>query len=262
MLGFFVFGDTGGMAFSPPDPEITWLRPGDPFPPTTQAWGGHTSAPGLLAAGGTLDTATLHQAYSQGIFPWFSKGQPPLWWSTDPRMVLRVQDFKLSASLRKLIRGLLRQRRLEVRMDHAFSDVIRACARVPRTGQHGTWILSDMVQAYQQFHAAGHVHSVETWLDGQLAGGLYAVNIGRMVYGESMFSHVSNASKIALCALVAFCSAHHMPLIDCQQETAHLASLGAKPMSRSTFEQAMGDLTPLISPTWRFHPNLWTAMLA
>ncbi|MBA4256339.1 MAG: leucyl/phenylalanyl-tRNA--protein transferase [Polaromonas sp.] len=250
------------MTFSPPDPEITWLVPGDPFPSTDRAWGARTSAPGLLAVGGALDTTTLYQAYRQGIFPWYSHGQPPLWWSTDPRMVLPVQDFKLSGSQRKLIRSLLRQQRLEIRMDHAFSDVIQACAHTRRKGQHGTWILDDMVHAYQKFHDEGHVHSVETWLDGHLAGGLYVVNIGRMVYGESMFSHVSNASKTALSALVAFCRTHHMPLIDCQQQTAHLASVGGTPMSRSAFEQAMGDLTPLPSPTWQFHPTMWTNLLA
>jgi leucyl/phenylalanyl-tRNA--protein transferase len=262
MLGFFVFSDTAGMTFSPPDPEIAWLAPGDPFPPTDRAWGAHTSAPGLLAAGGALDTATLHRAYCRGIFPWFSEGQPPLWWSTSPRMVLQVRDFKLSDSLRKLIRAMLRQQRLEIRMDHAFTEVIQACAHTSRKGQQGTWILEDMVAAYQKFHAAGHVHSVETWLDDRLVGGLYAVNMGRMVFGESMFSHVSNASKMALCALVAFCKTHHMPLIDCQQDTPHLASLGAAPMSRTVFEQALGELTPLVSPTWRFTPDLWPAMLA
>lgn len=250
------------MTHSPTDPEIPWLQAGDNFPPTSQAWGRQSSAPGLLAVGGMLDTDTLRRAYSQGIFPWFSDGQPPLWWSTNPRMVLRTVDFRLSDSLRKLIRHLLKQQRLEVRMNHAFAEVIQACASVHREGQQGTWIVKDMVLAYQRFHQAGYAHSVETWLDGQLVGGLYAVNIGRMVYGESMFNHVSNASKIALCALVAFCKGNEMPVIDCQQETKHLASMGAAPMERTNFEQHMSDLIQTPSPAWKFDAKLWMNLFA
>ena len=176
-------------------------------------------------------------------------------------MVLRVQEFKLSASMRKLIRSLLRQQRLVIRMDHAFNDVIQACSKAARAGQNGTWITEKMIAAYQQFHQQGHVHSVETWLDGQLVGGLYAVNIGRMVYGESMFQQANNASKIALCALVSFCTATHMPAIDCQQETRHLASMGARPISRDAFGLTVHQLTQQTPPNWQFHPDHWALLL-
>lgn len=244
-----------------PAPALAWLEPGDDFPPVSTAWGPHSPAPGLLAAGGSLDVTTLCQAYRQGIFPWYSAGQPTLWWSTDPRMVLRTADFKLAPSLRKQIRSLIKQGRLEIRFDRHFSRVIQHCATTPRRTQSGTWILPEMVQAYIDLHAAGHAHCVETWLDGQLAGGLYAVNMGRMVYGESMFSHVSNASKIALCALVAFCRVQHLPLIDCQQETPHLASLGAMPVARADFLREVQQLAEQPSPHWAFAPECWDAVL-
>jgi leucyl/phenylalanyl-tRNA---protein transferase len=243
-------------------PELAWLKPGDAFPSVQQAWGEDTDAPGLLAAGGSLDVATLHSAYSQGIFPWFNDEQPPLWWSTDPRMLLAVNEFRLSVSMRKLIRSLIKQQRLEIRMDNDFLAVIRACASSPRAGQSGTWIIEEMIEAYHHFHLAGHVHSVETWWDGELIGGLYAVNIGKMVYGESMFSRTSNASKIALCALVAFCRAHELPLIDCQQQTTHLASLGAKPVDRQLFLQNMTPLNRQHPPAWQFSAKDWEHLLA
>lgn len=241
--------------------SLAWLEPGDDFPPVSTAWGPQSPAPGLLAAGGALDVTTLCQAYREGIFPWYSTGQPILWWSTDPRMVLQTAHFRLAPSLRKQIRSLIKQNRLEIRFDGHFSQVIHHCASTPRHGQSGTWIIPDMVRAYMALHAAGHAHCVETWLDGQLVGGLYAVNIGRMVYGESMFSHVSNASKIALCALVAFCRTQHMPLIDCQQETPHLASLGANPVARTDFLREVQQLTIQPSPHWAFAPTHWDSVL-
>ena len=249
------------MSQSPPSAVLPWLEPGQAFPPVEQAWGEHDPAPGLLAAGGVLDVPTLIAAYSQGIFPWYSSGQPILWWSTHPRMVLRVSDFRLHRSLRKTIGKLLRQQRLEIRMDHQFSRVIQACAHAPREGQLGTWILPAMAQAYTRLAEAGVAHSVETWIDGELAGGLYGVNLGRMVYGESMFSRRSDASKIALAALVAFCLAHDIPMIDCQQETPHLASLGARPMPRDQFcrHLRMGLQHP--APRWEFQPLYWNSLL-
>ncbi|MBA4261057.1 MAG: leucyl/phenylalanyl-tRNA--protein transferase [Comamonadaceae bacterium] len=249
------------MTQTPPTRARPWLEPGQAFPPVASAWGADDPAPGLLAAGGVLDVPTLVQAYSQGIFPWYSAGQPILWWSTDPRMVLEPAAFRLHRSLRKTIQALLRDGRLEIRIDHDFERVIRACAHTPRDGQSGTWILPPMVQAYQQLQRAGFAHSVETWIDGQLVGGLYAVNLGAMVYGESMFSHQNNASKIALAALVAFAREHNVPLIDCQQNTAHLASLGGHLIDRETFCRRVRQALLQRSPVWRFQPLYWKNLI-
>ena len=201
--------------------RIPWLAPGQAFPPLETAWGGSDPAPGLLAAGGTLDVPTLVRAYSRGIFPWFSLGQPVLWWSPDPRMVLQTADFRLHRSLRKTLLRFSRAEECDIRFDSAFGDVVNACASKSRAGQPGTWIVPNMVRAYQALHLAGHAHSVETWIDGRLAGGLYCVNLGRMVFGESMFAHQTDASKIALAALLAFCRASDIAMIDCQQNTGH-----------------------------------------
>ena len=242
-------------------PPLPWLEPGDPFPAVEQAWGIGTPAPGLLAAGGALDVATLVQAYAQGIFPWYSDGQPILWWSTDPRMLLQVADFKLQPSLRKTLRTGLRRSQLEIRFDHDFEAVIRACSCSPRKGQSGTWILPEMVAAYCALHRAGHAHSVETWWDGELAGGLYCVNLGRMVFGESMFSRRSNASKVALAALVAVCEGWDIEAIDCQQNTAHLASLGARELSRRDFQLLVRQQVARPAPDWRPDPLYLSAWL-
>ncbi|WP_137918024.1 leucyl/phenylalanyl-tRNA--protein transferase [Hydrogenophaga sp. 2FB] len=250
------------MSQTPPNRALPWLEPGQAFPPVDTAWSATDPAPGLLAAGGVLDLPTLVAAYSRGIFPWYSAGQPILWWSTDPRMVLEPSAFRLHRSLRKTIQRLLREGRLKVRFDHDFERVIRACANTARDGQAGTWILPAMVEAYVRMHRAGLAHSVETWLDGELAGGLYCVNLGGMVFGESMFSRRTDASKIALSALVAFCRAQDMPLIDCQQNTAHLASLGAQLMSREDFcgHVRTGLMRP--APTWNFLPVYWQHLLS
>jgi leucyl/phenylalanyl-tRNA--protein transferase len=152
--------------------QLPWLAPGEPFPDPSQAWDESQPAPGLLAAGGALDVATLQRAYARGIFPWFSEGQPVLWWSTDPRMVLFTDEFRLHRSLRKSLTRFRAAPRCEVRIDSAFEQVIRACAGSPRPGQSGTWIVPAIVDAYVAFHQAGHAHSVETWIDGELAGGL------------------------------------------------------------------------------------------
>ncbi len=216
--------------------RLPWLDDeSTPLPAPETALGGDSDAPGLLAAGGRLTTARLREAYAQGIFPWFGPGQPVLWWSPDPRMVLPVAQLRLSHSLRKTIRRFRRDPRCSLRFDHAFAQVIAACAGTPREGQDGTWIVPPMVDAYTAWHREGVVHSVETWVDGELAGGLYFVAIGRMVFGESMFSHRPDASKIALAALAAACLARGVPLIDCQQNTGHLASLGAHEIPRAAF---------------------------
>lgn len=249
------------MTQQPPTRPIPWLEPGQAFPPVESAWDASAPAPGLLAAGGVLDIPTLVTAYSSGIFPWYSSGQPVLWWSTDPRMTLRPSQFRLHRSLRKTVQALLRGNRLHVRMDHDFERVIRACAHAPREGQSGTWILPTMMQAYTQLHRAGLAHSVETWIDGELAGGLYCVNLGAMVFGESMFSRRSDASKIALAALVAFALAHDLPLIDCQQETTHLASMGARPQPREAFCRQLRQALQHASPIWHFDPIYWSQLL-
>ncbi len=241
----------------PPPRPIPWLIQGDPFPPLASAWGHQAPAPGLLAAGGALDVPTLVQAYGQGIFPWFSLGQPILWWSPDPRMVLKTDHFKLHHSLKKTLKTLIKGDGFRVSFDEAFSQVIRACAEKPRDGQSGTWIVPDMVSAYEALHQAGHAHSVETWMNGELVGGLYCINLGRMVFGESMFAHRSDASKIALAALVAFCRAHSMPMIDCQQNTSHLASLGAAEIDRNAFVAQVTQVLPLPSPGWAFDSLYW-----
>lgn len=245
-----------------PQSRLTWLAPGEPFPSLIRAWGANDPAPGLLAAGGALDVQTLQNAYAQAIFPWFSEGQPILWWSPDPRMVLHADAFKLHRSLRKTLEHFLKQpERFEVRFDTAFSDVIRACAASPREGQNGTWIVPEMVHAYAALHRAGAAHSVETWIDGQLAGGLYCVAIGKAVFGESMFTRVSDASKIALAALVAFCRHHGIAAIDCQQNTPHLASMGAREMPRVEFAAQVAQRRTEPSPAWRFEPVYWNEVL-
>lgn len=245
----------------PASPSLPWLFAGDAFPSPDTAWGRHDPAPGLLAAGETLDTATLIRAYTQGIFPWFSEGQPVLWWSPDPRMVLATRNFRLHRSLRKTLSHFMHQEGCEIRFDSAFAQVIQACADKPRAGQSGTWIVDDVVQAYLGLHRAGHAHSVEVWVNGKLAGGLYCVNLGQMVFGESMFAHQTDASKIALAALVAFCRANGISLIDCQQETRHLASLGAAPLSRLEFTRHLAQTVGMRPPDWRFALRHWQQIL-
>lgn len=243
-------------------PPLPWLEPGSVFPPVERAWGPKSEAPGLLAAGGDLSVRTLRDAYSHGIFPWFSEGQPILWWSPDPRMVLTVANFRVRRSLRQTLVRFVADARCEVRINTAFSDVITACAHTPRHGRPGTWILPDMVQAYTHLHQAGNAHSVETWIDGKLAGGLYCVALGRAVFGESMFSRQSDASKIALAALVCFCRQNAIFHIDCQQNTAHLASLGAAEVPRKTFLEHIQSARSAPAVEWRFSPLYWNHILS
>ncbi len=242
-------------------PALPWLAPGDPFPDVREAWGPHSEAPGLLAAGGQLDVQTLSDAYAHGIFPWFSEGQPILWWSPDPRMVLKVPQFRLHDSLRKTLRRFRDRPGCEIRFDSAFDTVIAHCAESPREGSNGTWIVPEMRVAYGALHRAGLAHSVETWIDGTLVGGLYCVALGHAVFGESMFSHRTDASKIALAALVAFCRAHGIPQVDCQQNTRHLASLGAAETDRDSFLAACALALPRTPPRWEFEPLYWQQLL-
>jgi leucyl/phenylalanyl-tRNA--protein transferase len=217
---------------------IPWLQAHDPFPDVSLALTDEDGAPGLLAAGADLSPRRLLEAYRHGIFPWFSEGQPILWWSTDPRMVLYTDRFAVSPSLRKTLKKVKRSMAeggpWQVRFDSAFEAVMRACA-APRRDAEGTWITEEIIEGYCGLHRLGHAHSAEAWLDGELVGGAYGVCIGRMFYGESMFAKVSDASKIALAHLVAFLRANGVAMIDCQQQTSHLASLGAMPIARAAF---------------------------
>ena len=240
---------------------IPWLSAGEKFPPLASAWTAHDPAPGLLAAGAELNVATLVQAYRNGIFPWFSTGQPVLWWSPDPRMVLQTKNFRLHRSLKKTVAAFAGKDGCELTFDQDFVQVIAQCAAAPRVGQSGTWIVPDMVRAYTALHRAGHAHSVEIRIDGELVGGLYCVNLGRMVFGESMFARRTDASKIALSGLVAFCRAHGMAMIDCQQNTRHLASLGAGEIPRRDFVSHLHDNVAKTAPVWRFEPVYWNQLL-
>jgi leucyl/phenylalanyl-tRNA---protein transferase len=274
-------------------PTLPWLQAGDAFPPVHAAWDAGSPAPGLLAAGGALDVATLRSAYAQGIFPWYSAGQPTLWWSPDPRMVLRIDGFKLHRSLRKTLQKFKDNPACEIRIDFGFEAVMRACATSPRKTQQAdaqdgegsegdeaqsrghspdsdngnnnatphTWIQPDMVAAYTALHRAGMAHSVETWVNGRLVGGLYCTALGAAVFGESMFSRASDASKIALCALVALCRAQGVARIDCQQNTPHLASLGAQEMPRTEFCQHVAQDAQKPAIKWQFEPIYWSTIL-
>ena len=220
---------------------IPWLRGDSPFPPIESAL---NEPNGLLAAGSELSARRLLAAYRRGIFPWYGEGQPVLWWSPDPRMVLFVDEFRVARSLGKVARG----GRFEVRVDTAFRAVVEACARTPRPGQSGTWITPEVVDAYASLHTAGHAHSVEAWREGNLVGGLYGVSIGRMFFGESMFAAETDASKVALVQLVDRLRRADCPLIDCQQQTAHLATLGARPIPRSEFAERLASLVNCPAP--------------
>ncbi|WP_136414448.1 MULTISPECIES: leucyl/phenylalanyl-tRNA--protein transferase [Oxalobacteraceae] len=235
---------------------IPWLDARSPFPDVSKALTDADGAPGLLAAGGDLSPRRLLEAYRHGIFPWFSEGQPILWWSTDPRMVLLTERFVISHSLKKTLKkvdnSMRTDKRWEIRFDSAFEQVMRACAE-PRKDSSGTWISPDIIRGYGALHRQGYAHSSELWLDGELVGGAYGVCIGKMFYGESMFARVSDASKIALAYLVHFLHANGVTLIDCQQETSHLASLGASPIPRKEFIAHLREAVDL-APIEKWQP--------
>ncbi|CAB1077950.1 Leucyl/phenylalanyl-tRNA--protein transferase (EC [Olavius algarvensis Delta 1 endosymbiont] len=199
------------------------------------------SQEGLLAIGGDLSPSRLLLAYSNGIFPWYSEGEPILWWSPDPRLVLYPADLKVSRSLKKVCK----QGAFELTMDRSFEEVITECARVRLENQEGTWIVDDMVQAYCRLHDSGLAHSVEAWQDNRLAGGLYGVSLGSCFFGESMFTRVTNASKVALVALVQHLKPLGFAFIDCQITTAHLTRFGAREISRSRY---LGELAEALKP--------------
>lgn len=203
---------------------------------------------GLLAVGGDLSVQRLLAAYSSGIFPWYSQEDPPLWWFTDPRLVIFPDDFKIS---RRLIRTL-KKSSFKITFDQNFAKVIHSCAEVRVQNGEGTWINDDMKEAYIDLHRAGYAHSVECWLNNELAGGLYGVALGRVFFGESMFTRISNGSKAALIALVNYLKKHNFAMIDCQMTTKHLVSFGAREISGEEFRQLLQDHIPPHSPqkTW------------
>lgn len=221
--------------------SIEWLDPFDPdypFPPVDNAF---TDPDGLLAAGGDLNSIRLVRAYRQGIFPWYEQGQPILWWSPNPRAVLFTNQFRLTRSLRKS----LRNKPYTVSFDRAFRDVLAGCA-APRRDGAGTWITPEMLDAYCQLHAQGFAHSMEVWhrQDGRLIGGLYGVAVGRIFFGESMFSWATDASKIALAYLARHLQAWEYPLMDCQLSSSHLHSLGAEMIPRARFMELLAWYCP------------------
>lgn len=224
---------------------IPWLDKDHSFPPVEAAL---AEPNGLLAAGGDLSAERLLQAYRQGIFPWFSEGQPILWWSPDPRMVLIPVELRISRSLSKR----LRRRDYEIRFDTAFRNVMQACATVPRHGQSGTWITPAMLDAYSDLHELGYAHSVETWIDGRLAGGIYGLAIGCMFYGESMFHRVTDASKIAMVSLMRHLQQNGFGMMDCQMKTDHLASLGGREIPRKEFSRRLVELINLPQPSGKW----------
>jgi leucyl/phenylalanyl-tRNA--protein transferase len=205
---------------------------------------------GLLAIGGDLSEKRLLLAYSQGIFPWYSEGEPILWWSPEPRLVLYPDELKVSRSLNKFLKKCT----FKVTMDRAFEEVISECARVRLENQEGTWIVDDMVSAYCRLHAIGFAHSVEAWEGNRLVGGLYGVSLGNCFFGESMFTRVANASKVALVALVNYLKALDFSLIDCQITTAHLERFGAREIPRARYldELQRALNTPTMRGKWAF----------
>ena len=238
------FSAAAALEFSPVElfavrTMIPWLTQAHQFPPVESAL---TEPNGLLAAGGDLSSARLLAAYSHGIFPWYAPGEPLLWWSPDPRMVLFPGEVKISRSLART----LRQRQYAVRLDTAFAQVMAACA-APRKEDAGTWISAEMQAAYLRLHRLGYAHSVETWsgsgADDTLLGGLYGVAIGRVFYGESMFAKANDASKIALAHLCRLLEGRGFAVIDCQMNTAHLASLGAREIPRHEFLSGLARWT-------------------
>jgi leucyl/phenylalanyl-tRNA--protein transferase len=219
--------------------QIRWLGLDDTFPNPFYEEDPDPSVPGLIAVSEKIYPGQLAAAYQVGIFPWYSDNQPVLWWSPDPRMVLKPQNFKCSNSLKKSIRYFCSDPNAQILVDSDFGAVVRACATSKRKEQDGTWITHEIMEAYTQLYEQGHAHSIAVIEQNQLIGGLYCVSFGGMVFGESMFSRQTDASKLALAALCAWCQQQQVAMIDCQQETGHLRSLGAAPISREAFLSQM-----------------------
>ena len=219
--------------------RIPWLGPNDAFPNPLLTSDPDATVPGLFAVSERIYPNQLQSAYQLGLFPWYSDNQAVLWWSPDPRMVLVPTEFKCSDSLKKSLRNFIADNSKAILVDQDFSEVVRACATSKRKDQDSTWITHEIVDAYTALFEAGKAHCIAVTDQDILIGGLYCVCFGKAVFGESMFSKQSDSSKIALAALCAFCAQNGVPMIDCQQETAHLSSLGASPIKRETFLQSL-----------------------
>lgn len=236
------------------EPPIQWIDATTPLPDAQRAM---SPVPGLVAAGLDLSVSRLEQAYTSGIFPWFNPGEPVLWWSPDPRTVLFCDELHISHSLAKRLRQISTAQnagdfqKAVVTVDCAFDEVMQACASRGSDDPEATWITPEMKRVYQQWHHLGRVHSVETWLDGRLAGGLYGVSLGQMFFGESMFSWRTDASKIALAHLVRFLQKQGVTMIDCQMTTSHLMSLGAREITRADFISHVRRVTKAPSLLWK-----------
>jgi leucyl/phenylalanyl-tRNA--protein transferase len=241
-------------------PELPWIAEGEALPHPSSAWGPSSPAPGLLAAGNDLSAQRLIEAYSQGIFPWFSEGQPVLWWSPDPRMVLITEQFRLHRSLRQSLNRWTQTPEFELCFDRDFGQVIRRCASCHRHGQKGTWIVPKMVEAYESLHRMGLAHSSEVWVQNELVAGLYFVNLGGALFGESMFTTITDGSKMALASLVSVCLLHGIQVIDCQQNTRHLASLGAQEIPRSDFLNGIQSVIDRPYIDWKRQFLNWPAL--
>jgi len=243
------------------EPQLRWIEEGQELPKPDQAWGPYSPAPGLIAASGDLSAKRLVESYSQGIFPWYSNDQPVLWWSPDPRMVLQPKNFRFHRSLRQALKRAQLHPGFSLCFDKDFHQVIERCSQAPRTGQSGTWIVPDMVNAYHDLHKLGLAHSAELWLNGSLVAGLYFVALGQAVFGESMFTTVTDGSKMALALMVSVCLQHGIKAIDCQQNTAHLASLGAAEMPRAEFLAQVQQARHMPSVDWAGQSLYWDLLV-
>ena len=235
---------------------LAWLGPEDAFPSPWLDADPDPEVPGLIAISETIHAQQLKRAYQQGIFPWYSEGQPILWWSPNPRMVLKPKSFKVSKNFRKEIKTVLIDQDWEVKVDHDFHETILSCATQTRPGQDGTWITHAIMHAYSELHRQGNAHSIEVFFQNQRVGGLYCVNLGRMIFGESMFSKKTGASKIALAALCSWAIDQDIEMIDCQQETQHLSSLGGAPIPRHEFLAHIEQNYHAKTPVWSFNKNV------
>ncbi len=234
---------------------IPWLNLNSPFPNLDSALTLKDGAPGLLAAGADLSPNRLIDAYSKGIFPWFNNNQPILWWSTDPRFILNTQEFKISGSLKKSIKkiekNILKENEWQIKFNSDFLSVITACAE-PRKGVSGSWINSKIIEAYFELHKLGYAHSIELWFNKKLLSGVYGICIGRIFFGESMFTKINNGSKVTLSYLVHFLKSEGVKIIDCQQETNHLRNMGGKLITRKNFVSILKEAIELPAiTTWK-----------
>lgn len=243
-----------------PAPELPWIVEGQPLPSVSGAWDASSPAPGLLAASSDLSAQRLMDAYAEGVFPWFNVGQPVLWWSPDPRMVLQTRDFRFHRSLQQSLKRWSTNPDFELCFDRDFAQVIRRCATSPRAGQKGTWIVPQMVAAYEDLHSTGLAHSCELRIRGELVAGLYFVALGHAVFGESMFTTVTDGSKMALACLVSVCLQHGVTAVDCQQNTRHLALMGAREIPRSDFLRGVHAGREQVPIDWAHQSLSWPAL--